>query len=198
MLIVDKRRFRIEETMELHRFAGIAANFNVDDSATPEFGELRARSPLAVKMVDLVSSKPCWVVVNHLARGEADLRTDQARMLVKWAASKNEPVISAGDHNFDFDFKTQQGNEGFHAMLQEGVWSWLKPNPLIDSNWSDDRRITDRRVDRYPDSILDFIFVGNQAKDWNGRCWVVVREGDFPDTDETSDHRPIIATLSPS
>jgi len=26
---------------------------------------------------------------------------------------------------------------------------------------------------------------------------VVVREGDFPDTDKTSDHRPIIATFTP-
>ncbi|MCE3018896.1 MAG: hypothetical protein ACK56W_00920 [Pirellula sp.] len=196
MLIVDKKRFRIEETFELHRFAGIAANFCVAETGN-EIGTLRARSPLAVKVVDLTTSKPCWIVVNHLARGEADLRTDQAKMLVKWAATKSEPVISAGDHNFDFDFKTQQGNDGYKAMIEGGVWSWLKPDPLIDSNWADDRRVNDKRVDRYPDSILDFIFVANQAKEWNGRCSVIVRDGDFPDSNETSDHRPIIATLSP-
>ncbi len=55
--------------------------------------------------------------MNHLARGEAELRTDQARMLVKWAEKIGEPAISAGDHNFDFDFKTQKGNPGFDAMI---------------------------------------------------------------------------------
>ncbi|MFN9978849.1 MAG: hypothetical protein ACK53Y_02985, partial [bacterium] len=47
MLIVDKKRFRIEETFELHRFAGIAAHFCVAETGN-EIGTLRARSPLAV------------------------------------------------------------------------------------------------------------------------------------------------------
>ena len=83
-------------------------------------------------------------------------------------------------------------------MIEGDVWQWLKPNPLIDTNWSDDRRVTDHRVDRYPDSILDFIFVANQAKDWKGKSTVVVRDGDFPDNDQTSDHRPIIADFNPA
>ncbi len=82
-------------------------------------------------------------------------------------------------------------------MLAGGVWTWLKPEPLIDSNWSDDRRVTDRRVDRYPDSILDFAFVANEAKNWQGVSKVIVREGDFPDSDQTSDHRPILVHLTP-
>jgi endonuclease/exonuclease/phosphatase family metal-dependent hydrolase len=197
MLIVDKSRFGIEAAVELHRFAGIAANFNVADPDSAEFGALRARSPLAVKLSDLSTGKTFWVIVNHLARGEADLRTDQARMLVKWASAFPEPMISAGDHNFDFDFNSGRGNAGFEAMLEGGVWHWLKPDPLIDSNWSDDRRVTDRRVDRYPDSILDFIFVANRAKQWGGKSNVIVRDGDFPDDDKTSDHRPIIADFDP-
>ena len=198
MLIVESTRFAIEDAIELHRFAGIAANTNISDPNSSDFGALRARSPLAVKILDKASSKSFWVIVNHLARGEADLRTDQARMLVKWAAAHPEPIISAGDHNFDFEFHTQQGNEGFKAMIEGEVWQWLKPNPLIDTNWSDDRRVTDHRVDRYPDSILDFIFVANQAKDWKGKSTVVVRDGDFPDNDQTSDHRPIIADFNPA
>ena len=82
-------------------------------------------------------------------------------------------------------------------MLESGVWQWLKPDPLIDSNWSDDRRVTDRRVDRYPDSLLDFVFVANGAKSWKGEADVVVRPNDFPDSDKTSDHRPMISRFTP-
>jgi len=193
MLIVDKQRFRIEEAVELHRYAGIAANFNNPETDSADFGALRARSPLAVRLVDLKSSDSFWVIANHLARGEAELRTDQARMLVKWAADRPEPVITAGDFNFDFEFKSARGNPGFQAMMEGGVWEWLKPDPLLDSNWSDDRQALPQRVDRYPDSILDFVFVANGAKQWQGEADVVVRPGDFPDNDQTSDHRPTIA-----
>ena len=193
LLIVDKQRFRIEEAVELHRHGGIAANFNNPESDSADFGALRARSPLAVKLVDLKSADSFWVVANHLARGEAELRTDQARMLVKWAADRQEPVIAAGDFNFDYEFKTGRGNPGYQAMMEGGVWEWLKPDPLIDSNWSDDRQALPQRADRYPDSILDFVFVANGAKQWQGESDVVVRPNDFPDNDQTSDHRPTIA-----
>ncbi len=109
-------------------------------------------------------------------------------MLVKWAAAMNEPAISAGDHNFDYDFKTQQGNEGYQAMLEGNIWQWLKPDPLIDSNWSDDRNIKDRRVDRYPDSILDFVWVANGAKDWKGTPMSSYAKGTF----RTNNRRVII------
>ncbi len=197
VLIADKSRFEINEVTELHRYAGIAANFNVAEADSPDFGTLRARSPLAAMIIDKKSNKSFWLIVNHLARGEAELRTDQARMLGKWAEGHPEPIITAGDFNFDYDFRTGQGNEGFKAMLNGGVWQWLKPDPLVDSNWSDDRNIKDRRVDRYPDSLLDFVFVANQAKEWQGEVDVIVRDGDFPDSDQTSDHRPIIAVFHP-
>ncbi len=196
--IVDKSRFQIEETIELHRFAGIAANFNVMEPDSEDFGALRARSPLAVKLNDLSTKQSFWVLVNHLARGEAELRTDQARMLCKWATAHPEPIIAVGDFNFDYEFKTAQGNDGFKAMMKPNVWEWLKPNPLVDSNWSEDRNVTDRKVDRYPDSILDFMFVANQAKTWQGKSTVIVRESDFPDNEKTSDHRPLLGTFQPA
>lgn len=195
MVAVDTTRFEIRDAIELHRYAGISGNFNNDASAS-EPGALRARSPLAVRLADKLTSRTFWLIANHLARGEADLRTDQAKMLRKWAEDSPEPMIAAGDFNFDFDFRTQTGNAGFDAMIDGNVWTWLKPDPLIDSNWSDDRRITDRRVDRYPDSILDFVFVANGATGWQGKSIVVIRPGDFPDTDRTSDHRPLITRFT--
>ena len=194
MLLVDSTKFELRDALEIHRHGGLKGNFtNPADASEP--GALRARSPLAVKLAFKSNGATFWVIANHLARGEADLRTEQARMLRQWAMDSREPIIAAGDFNFDFDFKTQQGNPGFQAMMDGDVWTWLKPNPLVDSNWSDDRQIKDRRVDRYPDSILDFVFVANDAKNWNGVSNVVVRPGDFPDSDKTSDHRPLLTVF---
>ena len=97
-------------------------------------------------------------------------------------------MIAAGDFNMDYDFPTAKGNSAFVEMLRDNIWSWAKPDPLIDTNWSD--RDNDGN-DNYPDSMLDFCFIANAAKDWATECDVVVRDGDFPDTKETSDHRPI-------
>jgi hypothetical protein len=74
----------------------------------------------------------------------------------------------------------------------------VRPEKLIDSNWADtDPRLPpDKRVDQYPDSLLDFIFVTAPARNWQPKSWVVVRERDFPDTGETSDHRPVAASIT--
>jgi endonuclease/exonuclease/phosphatase family metal-dependent hydrolase len=196
MLVVDRKRFAIEEAVEIHRYGGLTANFNVSTPESDEFGAVRARSPLLVKLRDRTDDRTFHLFVLHLARGEAELRTDQARVLRRWAEDhRDQPVIAAGDFNFDYEFRTSRGNEAYDAMTEGGVWQWLKPDPLVDSNWTDDRNQPGR--DLYPDSILDFVFVANAARQWHGESDVVVRPGDFPDTDRTSDHRPIIATFRP-
>jgi endonuclease/exonuclease/phosphatase family metal-dependent hydrolase len=197
MLVVDTGRFRIEDVMELHRYGGIKTNFSVTDPKSYDYGAVRARSPLIARIHDLSTGRDFWFIVNHLARGEEDLRTDQGRALRQWAADRTEPVIAAGDFNFDYTFSTGRGNAAFDAMLAGGVWEWLEPDPLIDSNWSEDPKADVKGADSYPGSILDFVFVANGAKAWKGASDVVVRPGDFPDSDATSDHRPIIATFDP-
>ena len=197
LLVVDAGRFAIDEVFELHKYAGRATNFVVMDPASPECGTIRARSPLVARVRDTGGSGSFWLVVTHLARGEAELRVEQARALTRWAADHaDEPVIAAGDFNFDYTFATRAGNAAYDAMLEGGVWRWLVPDPLVDSNWTHDPEHPG--ADKYPGSILDFVFVANGAKAWRAESDVVVREGDFPDSDETSDHRPIITTLEPT
>jgi len=70
--------------------------------------------------------------------------------------------------------------------MRDNVWKWVAPDPLIDTQWSDDDG-----KDRYPDSMLDFAFVANEAKEMKPQCSVIVTEGDFPDDEQTSDHRPV-------
>lgn len=197
VVLVDTARFRVEEAIELHRYAGHAGNILVEEEGS-ELGALRARSPLALRLVDRTSDASFWLVAVHLARGEEDLRLEQARLLCRWAADRKEPLVLAGDCNFDFDFRTRRGNAAWQAMIDAGVWRWLEPDPLVDSNWADDRNAPPgERRDRYPDSILDFVWVANDARNWRGDSDVVVRPGDFPDDDTTSDHRPLTATFDP-
>lgn len=197
LVLVDTERFHVEETCELHRYAGIAGNMLVAEDGA-DAGTLRARSPLALRIRDRRGGRMFWLVAVHLARGEESLRKEQSRMLCRWADDRVEPVILAGDCNFDFDFHSRRGNDAWREFVESGVWLWLEPDPLVDTNWSDDRTAPPgERRDRFPDSILDFVWVANEARSWRGVSDVVVRPGDFPDDDTTSDHRPVVAVFTP-
>ena len=160
-------------------------------------GIWRHRSPLVGHFRDRESGVGFVVTVNHLARGNASVRRRQAGGLRKWAEAQSLPLIAIGDYHFDFNFHTMTGNKAFQLFSKSGMWKWVRPEELIDSNWSDNnpRLPLAQRTDRYPDSILDFIFVAGPAKAWQAKSWVVVRPGDFPDSDETSDHRPVAAVV---
>lgn len=145
------------------------------------------RSPLILHLKDKATGSEFLVLNNHLARGNADRRKEQALGLSAWAREQNLPMIAVGDYNFDFDFPTKSGNEAFRAFLADGVWKWNEPKELIDSNWAD--RDKDGKDD-YPDSLLDMVFTAGPAKEWKVEVDVLVRDGDFPDDNKTSDHRP--------
>lgn len=197
LVLVDADRFHVADAYEIHRHGGISANMLVAEAGEDE-GTLRARSPLALRLVDRVGGAAFWLVAVHLARGEEALRTDQARMLCRWASDRSEPLILAGDCNLDFDLRTRRGNAAWQVLHDSQVWRWLEPDPLVDTNWADDRNAPPgERRDRYPDSLLDFIFVANGAASWAGESDVIVEPGDFPDDDATSDHRPVVATFDP-
>ncbi len=145
-------------------------------------------APLIVQLRHRQSQQEFLVVMSHLARGSAELRMRQATALVQWAKQQKLPVIAIGGYNFDFDFRTQAGNDSFKAFLADGTWKWIQPKQWVDTNWADRNR---DGKDDYPDSMLDFVFTSGPAKEWDVSCEVVVRPNDFPDTDKTSDQRPI-------
>ena len=178
----DSDRFELLETDELMEYRDFVLN------------DGRHRSPIFVRLKDRSSGTEFIVMTNHLARRNAKLRKQQAIGLREWARDQNVAVINVGDFNLDYDFHTKSGNSAFPEMLRDNIWSWVEPKPLIDTNWSD--RDNDG-IDNYPDSMLDFAFVAAQAKTWNPTCQVIVREGDFPDDETTSDHRPIELRMTP-
>lgn len=155
----------------------------------------RYRAPLVSHLKDRASGTEFLVLVNHLARGKAEIRQQQATMLVQWARDQTLPLIALGDYNFDFVFETRKGNPAFENMLRDNIWRWIEPVELIDTNWYDNPREPDGKDD-YPGSILDFAFVAGPAKNWKSVCNVIVRDGDFPDDETTSDHRPFELIIS--
>jgi endonuclease/exonuclease/phosphatase family metal-dependent hydrolase len=148
----------------------------------------RYRSPLVVHLQHRKEGHELLVMLNHLARGKAEIRQQQATKLVEWARNETLPIVAIGDYNFDYVFETQRGNPAFLNMLRDNIWKWVKPEKMIDTNWYD--QITPDGKDDYPGSMLDFAFVANAAKKWKMACRIIVREGDFPDDETTSDHRP--------
>ncbi len=148
----------------------------------------RYRSPLLVHFRHRESGQEFQVVHNHLARGKEQFRQQQANGLREWARDQTLPTIGIGDFNFDYVFATAQGNEAFRLFLQDNIWKWVLPEEMIDTNWYDPEG---DGVDNYIGSMLDFAFVAGPAKEWNAKCNVIVRESDFPDSQSTSDHRPI-------
>ena len=150
------------------------------------------RSPLVARFKQLDGGTEFYVMVNHLARGDEKFRQQQAAALREWARTRQMPIIAIGDYNFDYEFKNEQGNPAFSEFMRDNIWRWVQPAELIDTNWYDE---DGDGQDDYPGSLLDFMFVAGAAKELEWICEVVVRDGDFPDDDKTSDHRPVTLSL---
>ena len=180
---ISKDRFEVLRKYEMGKFGNIILNPG------------NYRSPHVYELRDRISDIKFAIVLNHLARGKAKIRQRQAEGLRQWVASMTLPVIAIGDYNFDYVFETEKGNAAFDIFMADNTLTWVKPEPLIDSNWFDGNR---DGIDDYPGSILDFAFVAGDAKRWNPKSKVIIRDGDFPDDDQTSDHRPIELIITPS
>ena len=176
MILYDSTRLNLIESQELNRFGDFRLNSG------------RHRSPLVARFECERSEMQFLLIHNHLARGDAEFRVEQAAGLREFARADSVAKIAVGDYNFDYVFATRKGNEGFVEILRDDVWEWIEPHELIDTNWFDPEP---DGVDNYPGSMLDFTFVAGAAKDWDVSSRVIVRDGDFPDDDRTSDHRPV-------
>ncbi len=172
----DPAKFDKIETLEIKEVDGKL--FAPGVQAAPLVAHLRLKS----------NGKELKIMTNHLARGSAELRNTQSQLLVEWARTQTLPVIAVGGYNLDYDIPTRNGNAAFDIFLADGTWKWIEPKELIDTNWADRNR---DGQDDYPNSMLDFVFTTGPAKKWLVTAEVIVREGDFPDNEKTSDQRPI-------
>ena len=169
LILIDRRKFKLIKHFEVHKL-----------------NRGNHRAPLLVFLQDLETGKHLAIIANHLARGDKKLRQKQAAGLRELVRGLDVGMVAIGDFNMDFSFRRMQGNPAFTEMVRDNIWKWVAPEPLVDTQWSDNNG-----KDRYPNSMLDFAFVAGPAKDWQPKCRVIVRLGDFPDNSSTSDHRPV-------
>ncbi len=181
-LIYDADRFELLKTEEPNQMADI----NVNPGAH--------RSPLINLLRDRTTDKRFYLVLVHLARGNDELRNEQGRGLREWARQQAIAGIAVGDFNYDFKIDTERGNDTFTELTRDNILRWVRPQALIESNWTDENH--DGAQD-YPNSLLDGAFVAGPATDWRPTSRVLVRPADFPDDDCTSDHRPVELVFVP-
>jgi endonuclease/exonuclease/phosphatase family metal-dependent hydrolase len=144
------------------------------------------RSPLFAKLRLQSTGQELIFMVNHLYRGDAHKRLLQSQGLNAWAATQNVPVVAVGDYNHDYDVPNGPGNDGFQAMIANGVFTWVKPATLL------------KTQDSSYNSVLDFVFVNDDALAWQAVSTILVRPNDFPNDESTSDHRPVEAVFETS
>ncbi len=154
------------------------------------------RAPIVARFRDRESNVEFLFMVNHLYRSDEAARHRQARLLNTWIAGQKLPVIAVGDYNFDWDVRSngKSRDRGYDLLTAEGRYRWVRPRRLLSTQCSRVGDGEDARC-RY-NSILDFVFVGGPALEWPAQSWIIQHPGDFPDTDETSDHRMVKATFT--
>jgi hypothetical protein len=145
------------------------------------------RAPLVVELQEISSNRNFLFMVNHLARGNANLRREQATKLNAWVRTQTLPTIAVGDYNFDWEVVggDQDHDAGYDNMTNGGAWTWVRPATLIKSQCSPNF-----------DSVLDFVFVNAVAQSWSGTSEIVVEPNDCVASPLTSDHRPLIGTFN--
>jgi endonuclease/exonuclease/phosphatase family metal-dependent hydrolase len=156
----------------------------------------RVRSPIIALLIDRETEQELAFMVNHLKSGNSSsslrIRHEQAGLLNEWgefAADLELPVIAVGDYNFYYDVDGSSYDRGLDILEDDDVFDWVEPVELIRTQCTVDGN--DCRFN----SVVDFIFVAGPAQEWDVISEVVVVEGDFPDDDLTSDHRPVIAVF---
>ena len=167
LIVYDAERFELVQQFELH-------------DINPEG---RVRAPLVVHLKIAATGQEFLFMVNHLFR-----TNDAARLLNAWAREQTLPVIAIGDYNYDWDVAQGETrhDQGFDEMTRDAVFVWVRPPMLVSTQCS-----------RQFNSVLDFIFAAHGAKAWQGTSEILERQPKYcPDTNATSDHRPVLATFT--
>ena len=144
------------------------------------------RAPLVARFKIKSTDIEFYFMVNHLYRTNDERRHEQATLLNEWAANQQIPVIAVGDYNYDWSVTVGDSDhdEGYDNMIVNGVFEWVRPATLY------------KTQDSSYNGVLDFVFVSDDAKNWAVSSTILKVPNDFPDTDETSDHRPVRARFN--
>lgn len=145
-----------------------------------------ARAPLVAEFELRANGTRFLFMVNHLWRSEDASRLRQAELLNDWAGEQTLPLIAMGDYNFDWavDGGDTDHDAGYDAMVAGGAWNWVRPETLIPTQCG------------FSQSVLDFAFVGGEARDWPASSEILFPQNvNCVDDEFKSDHRPVQLTI---
>jgi hypothetical protein len=172
VLAWDDARFSLESSEEL-------VEINVGGTV---------RAPLVGRMRERSTDLEFLFVVNHLWRTDEPKRHEQAELLNAWGREQSLPVVMVGDFNLDWDVQSGRHDEGYDLLTDGGVFEWVKPDPLLSTQCSG-----------YYDSVLDFVFVGGEARSWGAESDVLRPDDSYcsgSHRETWSDHRPVRAVFT--
>ena len=163
----------------------------IDNKEISNIGGTRA--PLVAHFQFIPNQQEFVFVVNHFNRTDSDKRELQAEKFRQWARSQQLPIIAAGDYNFDFSLSTQAGNRAYNLFTADDTFTWLKPSCLTTNTCP---RTGTQCNSRY-DGLLDFIFLGNQAQQWQGRSEILFTDQPVCQKNPRgySDHYPVAGEI---
>jgi hypothetical protein len=150
-----------------------------------EFRAQTGRAPLVVKLKELPDGPEFWFMNNHLHRGSAEKRMEQTLGVRGWMSDQILPVFAMGDWNYDFAIPDGPGNAAFQAMSQAVDLQWIRPPELV-------------RTQSSFNSVLDMLWVNQEALTWNPRSKIIQKATDFQPVEDRSDHRPVDARFNTS
>jgi hypothetical protein len=163
------------ETLELERFPG-------------------SRKALVARFRHQMAGREFLFIANHFNRRDAARRNRQAVLIRDWTLAQPLPAVLVGDYNFDFNPKLGRGNEAFALFTAEPALIWLRP-PCIAAGTCP---ATGTQCDERYNSIMDFVFVADRGRGWQGGATVLMPQPDYCARDRRgwSDHRPVLARIA--
>lgn len=146
------------------------------------------RAPLILPLELMATGMRFKFVMNHLHSTATEKRLAQVDGLNAWARGEPGPLVMAGDYNF-FDIlasDAEASDEGLRRLTRDDVFRWVRPESLVPTQFDPNDPA---------DWILDYVFVGGEAKSWRGRSKILLADQprDYFLSREMADHRPVAA-----
>jgi endonuclease/exonuclease/phosphatase family metal-dependent hydrolase len=133
-------------------------------------------------------------MANHFNRRDFKRRQRQAQLIRDWVLEQELPAILVGDYNFDFDPKTEQGNAAFRIFTTKPGLRWVQPECIAKGTCPPNGTQCDGRYN----SIMDFVLIADQRRDWRGISDVMLKRKDYCKRERKgyADHRPVIGIIA--
>lgn len=176
----------------------VAILYNVDTLKFKEVFELDrfpgSRKALVGRFRHKAAGLEFLFIVNHFNRRDEERRQRQARLIRDWVLDQKLPAVLVGDFNFDFNPKTGRGNKAFDIFTAKPSLGWLKPDCVTKGNCP----ATGTQCDRRYNSIMDFVFLADKRRGWEGLAEVLFQRANYCERERRgyADHRPVLGLIA--